>query len=412
MTKKNISYLLWIFFTLQTSTAFSSQLIDEVVAVVNEDIILLSDVNYAIKTILKNSKKETTSTNKKLNEQVLNQLINNKLMIQRAVRLGITNNPQKTDELIEKIAIAQKISTEKLAQKITAAGLNYKRFRAGIAEEDIIKRLTQYIVSKRVSISDIEINQIIKKQINKNAKPVRFKLVHILIAEKEENQALAFEVRKKWQEEKSYASFANNPNLEIKDLGLRDKSSLPQVLYDAIFSLEKGDISQVIKLANGFHILKVVDKINPNKKTQTQVQARHILITANKDSDIEAIKKQMIQLRTQIKNGKKFSQIAIEHSEDPASAKKGGDLGWFARGSMVPEFERMAFKMEIGEISPVFATSYGFHILQVTNKRQIDIDEKNLRKAIKEQLFAKKSQEVINKWQKTLKDGAFIKKIK
>lgn len=375
---------------------------------VNSDVILSSDIKYAKSSVLKLANSKKLLKNKSL-DNVIQQLINNKLQVQYANKHGIKSSVEETDEMIKKIAKSNNITVKKLHSDITSKGMDYNRFRQSIAEQSVIQRLQNTIIQSKVAIAEQEINQVIKKRNKKVISNIKINLIHVLIPKDDENQNLSYGIRKKWQEGQDIKSFVNNPNLEIKKLGWQDKSSLPVVLYDAVFALNKGDVSEVIKLANGFHILKVIDKRGGGSKKETQLKARHILIRASRDSDVKAIARQITDIRTQIINGKDFAMMAAEFSEDPGSAKKGGDLGWFSQGSMVAEFEKTAYSLKINQISNPFITEYGFHILQVTNKRDIDIDNKKLREKIKKQIYAKKAAIALEEWQKTIRVGAFIK---
>jgi len=196
--------------------------------------------------------------------------------------------------------------------------------------------------------------------------------------------------------------------LEGGDLGWRKKNEIPTLFSDQIATMEKGDISDLIKSSSGFHIVKLADVRSSNKHMITQTKARHILIKINELTTTDDARLRLDQLRTRLVGGDDFAKLAKAHSDDTLSAAQGGELGWVSPGVMVTEFENVMNQLEINEISEPFTTQFGWHILQVQDRREHDDTENARRTKASEAIRRRKSEEAHQNWLRHLRDEAYV----
>ncbi len=407
-----------------TKATSTGMLLDRIVAVVNNDVILKSQLDQHVAAITKEieARGTTLPPGHILRKQVLDQMVLTHLQLQQAADKGITVSDDALNQALNRIAERNGITLSQLPAKLRQQGLDYATFRQDLRRQIIINDLQKQVVSQQMHITPREVQtQIQEDEANSDAN-TQYHLAQILIAtpsnptpaQVEEARKKADMVYRKIRKGTDFAAVAveysqGQQALKGGDLGWLKGSELPTIFANVIRQMKPGDITEPLSSPSGFHILKLDGvKQASNKIMVTQTHVRHILLkTSAVVTDAEARAK-LEQLRKQILAGADFAKLAREYSQDPGSASKGGDLGWLNPGATVPEFQAQFDKLQVGQISQPFKTPFGWHIVQVLGRRQEDETREYTRNKAYEELYARKSEEILRQWVSALKDSAYI----
>ncbi len=397
--------------------------LDRIVAVVNDDIVTQTELEKelgAIKLQLRQQNIRMPSDDT-LRRQVLERLVINQIQLQMAEANGIRVDDETLNNTISNIASQNNLSLSGFRDALEQEGLDFAEFRENIRKEIIIRRITQRNVDNRINISDQEIDNFIANQKIQGNADDEYRLGHILIGVPE--TADPEEIREKKQKAQQILEQLRNGTdfsqvavsvsegqqaLEGGDLGWRKAGELPSLFAEIVPSMQVGDISDPIRSSSGFHIIKLLDYRGAKPHIVTQTQARHILIKPDKLTSDEDARNLLADIKLRLKNGEDFAKLAIKYSDDKASATDGGDLGWVTPGKMVPDFEKVMDKLKVGEISDPFKTRFGWHIVQVEDRRQMDDTEAFTRSRIRELLFQRKVEEEQMNWLRRIRDEAYV----
>ena len=397
--------------------------LDRIIAVVNDDVIMSSELAEKVRTVKEQLREQGTTLppTSVLQKQVLDRLILNKLQIQMAEKTGIRVDDETLNRTISNIAAENKVSLSKFREILERDGYNYEKFREDIRNEILISRLRQRQVDNRVSVTEREIENFLSTQEHQAESEKEYRLSHILISLPQSPSAKKIEETKKTAEKvlsdlKGGADFAqvaatysdSQTALEGGDLGWRKASQIPTLFADFVAGMQKGDISEIIRSPSGFHIIKLSDVRQGGKVVVTQTRARHILIKPNELVTDEDAKQRLEQLKLRIEGGDDFAELAKSHSNDTVSAAKGGDLGWVSPGDLVPEFEEVMNGLKPGEISEPFQTQFGWHIVQVLERRQHDSTDDVKRARAREAIRHRKIDEARDTWLRQMRDEAYV----
>ena len=407
-----------------TSLAATQEL-DSIVAIVNDDVIVRSELENQVQLITAQLRGRGTTLPARpvLEKQVLERMIGNRLQIQRAKQLGIAVDDAMLLKAINGIAERNSMSIEQLRTVLASEGINFNQFREDTRMQLISSQLQAQEVMNRISVTDQEIELFLKNEPPKVEKRSAVHLFHILIAVPEDASPEAIQSAKKKAEEvvaklRSGADFAQlavtysagRQALEGGDLGWMKVSEVPTLAVDAAQKLEKGEISGPIRSPSGFHILKIADVKGgePQRAVVTQTQARHILVKTNELVSDDEARIRLEQLRIRLVGGEDFANLARAHSEDTASAIRGGELGWVGPGDTVPQFEQAMGALQPGEISQPFKTTFGWHIVQVQDRRTQDKSDQVQRNKAAAALKERKASEAIELWLRRLRAEAYV----
>lgn len=401
-------------------------LLDRVAAVVNEDVILMSELEKRVadteKQITAQNPQAALPAHDVLQKQVLDQMVIVRLELEQAGNRGITVSDDAVNQAMSRIAARGGVTLEQLPDSLKKQDIDYATFRGDVRNQIIIQNLQQQILSEQLRISEQEIDDQMRADQGNGDAATQYELSQILVATplnpSPDDIAAA---RKKadiiYQKLKSGTDFASAAIAYSDDqqalkggiIGWRKGSELPSIYANVIPQMKPGEFSEPIQSVGGFHIVKLDDvKHNDTKVMVTQTHARHILIRTSAIMNEEQAKAKIEALYQQLKAGADFDKLARENSEDPGSAKQGGDLGWLDPGGTVPPFQAAMDKLQPGEISEPFETQFGWHVVQVLGRRQADQTEENLKQKAYEAIFDRKSEEIIQHWLGELKDSAFI----
>jgi peptidyl-prolyl cis-trans isomerase SurA len=399
-------------------------LLDGVAAVVNDDVILKSELDDRIAQAEQQILARHTSLPAAdvLQKQVLDQMVITRLELQQATSRGVTVSDDSVNQALSRIAARANVSLDQLPDELKKEGLQYDQFRKDLRDQIIIQNLEQQVLSDRLHITQQELQDQLNADQGSGENQTQYHVAQILVATPfnptpEDIAAARKKIDIVYQKLKDGTDFAavavaysdGQKALEGGDIGWRKSSELPTLFAPLVTQMKPGDITEPVQSNSGFHIVKLIDvKRSDQKVMVTQTHARHILIRTSAIMSADQAKAKIQQLYEQIQAGADFATLATANSDDPGSAKKGGDLDWLDPGATVPEFQAAMDKMQPGEISKPFQSQFGWHIVQVLGRREADHSDEDRKNKAYQAIFARKSEEVIQQWLSELKDAAFI----
>lgn len=409
----------------------AGQLIEGIAAVVDEGVVLRSELGFRISLFLDNYQlqqsqlpiEERTALPPQsiIEEQVLEQLVLKEVQIQRAERLGIVVGDDILNQALAQVAQGLGVTLEQLPAALTAEGLDYEQYRSDTREEIIIQQLEQRDVLGRIRISERELDQCLERMEATQTDEFDYNVSHILIAlsgnaSREQIAAVRERAENLHEQIESGASFAqlaiansDGPTaLEGGSLGWRKGAQLPTIFADVVPTMAEGEVSEIIQTGSGFHIVRLNEMRGAERVMVDQVRARHILVSPNEILDDDATQQKLIGLRDQLLNGADFATLAVANSEDTVSSADGGDLGWNEPDIFVPEFSELLNTQEIGVISEPFRTRFGWHIVEVTDRRSYDTTDDLKENRCAQIIQNSKAEEERQLWLQQLRDNAFV----
>jgi peptidyl-prolyl cis-trans isomerase SurA len=412
------------------STAQSRQIqsVDAIAAVVNNEVITFKELEDRMRLIEQRMQAQGTPMppRTQLQRQVLERMIIDRAQLQLAKELGIRVDDAMLDRAVARIAEQNKLSLQDFRTQLEREGTPYAQFREELRSEIITQRLREREVANKIQISEAEVDDFLQTN-SGQASQQEFNLAHILVRVPENATAEQITQRRQRAEEalrqlqagndfaKVAASHSDaSEGLQGGAIGWRSLDHLPQLFVNAIADLNQGDVTPVLKSANGFHILKVLGKRSPSimqgdaAAAIQQTRARHILIKVNQVVSASEARRKLVELKERLdNNAAKFEELAKLHSND-LSAGKGGDLGWIYPGDTVPEFERAMNALQPGQISEPIETQFGYHLIQVLDRRSADVSQERRRAAARQAIRERKMQEATEDWLRQLRDRAYV----
>ena len=406
------------------TTPAPGTLLDSVAAVVNEDVILKSELDSQVTQTEKQLEARNTPLPAQdvLQKQVLDQMIITRLELTQAAQRGVTVSDDAVNQALSRIAQHNGTTLDHLPDMLKQQGLDYEQYRKTLREQIIIQDLEQQVLADNLHITQQELDDQMRADQGEGDNETQYHVAQILVATPsnptpDDIAAARKKVDIIEQKLKSGTDFGaaavayseGQKALEGGDIGWRRASELPTLFAPVITQMKPGDYSEPLQSSSGFHIVKLMDvKRSDAKVMVTQTHARHILIRTSAILNEQQAKAKIDAIYDQIKAGADFAKLATADSDDPGSAKQGGDLNWVDPGATVPEFQAAMDKLQPGEMSKPFQTQFGWHIVQVLGRRDIDKTEEDHRNRAYQAIFARKSEEAIQQWLSELKDSAFI----
>ena len=402
--KKRIVFIL-LGFLISTNTYSKIELIDRVVAVVDSGVIMESQLNSRVEEILirlKNDKAELPPLNL-LEEQVLDRLIIEEIQLQLADRAGIKISDSELNQTLSRVSSQNNLSLEEFRLKLEAEGTSYKSFRDTIKKELIIQRVQRGKVGAKIDISEQELENFINSEEGRTQLAEQYNVQHILLSVKSglseieieaiENEAVSLLERLENGEsfEKLAASYsAGQKALEGGFLGWRTSAELPSLFAEVVTGLTVGEVAQPVRSGAGFHILKLTEKRGNTVKFLDQTLARHILVQPSEIRTENQAEILINDIFKRLKEGEDFKQLARQFSEDPGSKMDGGELGWSNPGDYDPAFEMTLNATEIGQLSEPVKSSFGWHIIEVMDRRNEDVSQEEQKNRAYQIIFKRK----------------------
>jgi peptidyl-prolyl cis-trans isomerase SurA len=399
-------------------------LLDRVAAVVNDGIVLRSDVEDQLQLVSQRIQQagQQLPPRNVLRQQVLERLVLQELQMQRADRLGIRVTDEAVNQTLADVAGRNNIKFSDLPAALESQGIDYRDYRDEVRREMTMQALRQRDVLARVYVSPREVDQCIAKRKASPNADNEFNLAHILVAipstaderqvAERTSRAQAIYERAKQNEDFGQLAITYSDSgtaLEGGALGWRKASQLPSFVADIIPGMQAGEVTEPIRTPSGLHIFKVLEvRGGQAPALVSQVHARHILMKPNEVEDDETVRQKLTQIRNRVLAGESFEAIASVTSEDAGSAAQGGDLGWAGRGTFVPEFEQQIDALEENEISQPFKSPFGWHIVQLLGRRTYDASGDLTRNRCVAQLREARADEETEIWLRRLRDEAFV----
>jgi len=406
--------------------------INSIVAVVNKEVITrheLDDRMGALESRIKAQRNVALPPRAELEKQVLENMILESAQMQLAREMGIQIDDVSLDRTIVRIAERNKLSMQELRNRLEQDGVAFPVFREGIRGDIIRQRLREREVDNKIKVSEAEVDNYMAEKAGQVPSTQELSVAHILVRIPEnasaaviaERRKRAEEIYKKLQAGADFATLATTSSdasdaLKGGDLGWRTPDRLPQLFLEAIDKLNAGEVSQIVKSANGFHILKLVGKRKPSvlsagaaaPTTIQQTLARHILIKVNEVVSSADAQRKLLDLKERLdNNAAKFEDLARSYSND-LSASKGGDLGWIFPGDTVPEFERAMDALKVGQVSEPIQSPFGYHLIQVLERKSADVSAERQRTAARQALRERKVEEAYEDWLRQLRDRTYV----
>ena len=407
---KQLSCLLVISSTFTYSAQAEDRALDSIAAVVNSDVIMVSEVRSAAQQI--KSKQTVKMSEQRLFKEVLEKLIMDKIQVQKAKAIGIKIDDAAVDAAMQTIATQNKLDLQQLRLALIQQGMNYKEFRESIRDRLYTDNLRKRQQGGNSVIGENEVDNLIQAESYNISKGVQYQLVDIMIPNNTKsvkqfnaNLKRAQNIRNRLLLSKNYSAAAIvKMGAQKKELGWQNAESLSPVFSRTLALMGEGELSNVIRDNKGFHLLKLV-KQRGGKRQQTQeARVRHILIS---NEDPKA-KLKVTQLRNKILAGESFKQLAIKNSADKGSAANGGELPMANTTNYVPPFMNAVNTLALNTISQPVQTKFGWHIIEVLERQVSDKTRESIKNQAKQLVGTKKSDEKLQNWLKSLREEAFV----
>lgn len=408
------------------ASAQAGQPADFIVAVVNSVPITHSELTAAVKGMAQNLQRQRQAVPPadELRRKVLDQMINDRAQLHLAQETGIRVDDASVEQAVLDVAAQRQIDLPTLLSQLAKEGVSESQFRTQIRERMILSRLHEREVQSRIRVTDVEVDRAIQEQLESNKDPFaqEINLAQLLIAapEKATPEQLASlykqaekilarirsgEEFERWVQSISAADRSNGGSL-----GLRRADQYPQSFVLATEKLPVGGVSEIVRSGAGFHILKVIEKRAPSVLVRTiqQTRARHILLRQSAEMTQAVAQSLLANLKKQIQTGHAtFQDLARAYSQD-GSASQGGDLGWANPGMYVPEFEEALNRLAEGEISNPVVSRFGVHLIELVERRRVDLSPREVRELVRNQLRESRYQETYTNWAQEVRDRAFV----
>lgn len=422
---KNPQHILlgFIAYLFIQSSAYAYLPLDRIIAIVNDDVIMLSELETKMRTIRGQLQQQGAQAPPAsvLQRQVLDKLVENRIQLQIAKRSGVKIDDETLNRTISNIAAENKVSLTQFKEILEQDGYNYEKFREDIRNEITLGQLRKRQVENRIIVTEKEIDNFISNQEFQGTTQTEILISHILLAlpsaattnEIAQVKQTATEIRNDLLGGADFTetaiNFSDGGNAaEGGSLGWRKMDDVPSLFIDYIPDMKKGDISDLIESPSGFHIIEITNIRSDEINIIQQTHARHILIKGDELTTSEQAREKAEQLKIRIENGDDFALLAKGNSDDPGSAIKGGDLGWTTPGALVPEFQKMMDSMSPNKVSEPFRTNYGWHILEVLDRREFDNSETLKRGKARAAIRSRKLEEAMQNWVRRLRDEAYV----
>ncbi|MFI3188305.1 MAG: peptidylprolyl isomerase [Methylococcales bacterium] len=409
---------------LMSSFLVHAETVDRIVAVVEDDVILESELQREESTIRARmaESKAQLPPETVLRKQVLEKMIIDKLQRQLAERAGVTVNDEMLNSSAADIAQRNNMSLEQFRSELEASGISYQSFLENMRNEIVINQLRAKEIGGRIKVSDNEVQHYLETQQNAGEEATQYHLGHILIAVKEsastsesqKAETKANNLVKKLRAGQDFSQTAISDSdddnaLKGGDLGWRGINDIPTQLVEGVKQMRKGEVSNPIRSSGGFHIIKMLDlKSDVDNHIVSSTKVRHILIKTNELIDDAEAKKRILALKARIADGDDFATLARAHSDDRGSALKGGELGWVEPGSLVKPFEDAMSQLSINQISEPVQSQFGWHLIQVLDRKDKDNASEHKKNLVREAIRKRKIEEETELWLRRLRDEAFV----
>jgi peptidyl-prolyl cis-trans isomerase SurA len=407
MKKINLSLLL----VLSLKSLSAIEVLDRVAVIVDDGVIMESQIKTNLKEMIGRFEEQnlTMPSMEVLKDQIIETLIIEELQLHLADSAGVRISDSELNDAIARIAQNNNMGIEEFMSFMAGRGSSYEDFREKVRQEMIIQRVQRGRVASEINITEQEFEAYLQTDDSLNELEPELMIQQILV----KNLGDADRAINRIKNGEDFSSITKEISISSNAalggmMQWRKIADMPELFVDAVSLLGIGDYSKPLESGAGYHILKLIDKRGPFVEYQDQWLSRHILLTPSAIRTEEETKTQLNSIRSRIIDGEDFGNLADEFSEDPGSAKKGGDLGWLGMGVLADEFERTMIESDINEISEVFETQFGFHFLEVIDKRNHDMTRENIENRAYDMLYSRKYDEELENTLRVMRAEAFI----
>lgn len=404
-----------------SAASASPRALDRIVAVVDDDIIMESELITRTATIrvrMREQQQQPPSTEVLL-EQVLDRMIVENIEMQMADRAGIRVSDNQINDTLTNIARQNNMTATQFRENVLEQGISWPGLRDQIRREMTVNQLRQRRVASRIKVSNQDVDNFLNSEMAKTNLAPDYRLGHILIQTNTDSDLNAAEekalmVYKKLTEGADFGALAaqysgSETALTGGDLGWRKAAQLPTLFADTALEMKDGEVAPPIRNSSGFHIIKVLELRGGTEQIVKQTKARHILVKPNEIRSENETQKLINEIHEKLlKDKEEFESLAKTYSDDPGSALQGGDLGWVNPGSMVPEFEERMQSGDKGVVSEPFRSQYGWHIMEVVDRRSQDMSEEFRKGRARQMLQRRKFDEELDGWLREIRQNAYV----
>jgi peptidyl-prolyl cis-trans isomerase SurA len=420
------TFMMTMFLLCYSVLAFTEpQALDKIVATVNNDVITEHELNFRMGLVKEQLKKSPQGLpgDDVLSSQVLDRMIEQTLVKQAAERGGVVITDLDVRQAVESIARQNKVTVDQLKNSLAQDGIDYKKFEADLRNQVMVSRAQQRLVGSSIKLSEAEIEHWVSQNNHRVESQRQYLFGHILVAlpkdpspeqvaaaTKRAEEALA-KLKANSDFRKVALTYSDSSDiLEKADLGWRYVHELPTLLSDKAPGLNKGDIRGPVRDASGLHIVKLLDlkEDATPKQWVEETHARHILVSLNEVRDTQKARERIDEVLSKLKSGEDFAALAKVYSDDPGSKQSGGDLGFVQPKVLTPPFAAAMEKLKPGERSEPVLTSFGWHVIEVIERKKREVSHELLRADIQEKLYQRKLNEALQNWYTQLRDQAQV----
>ena len=409
--------------TLVASASAEVRPLDRIVAIVDNDVIMQSQLDQRLREVEQTIEKRGAEMPPRdvMQQQVLERLITENLQLQIGERSGIRISDEELNQAMATIAQRNNMSLDQFRAALERDGLSLDTAREQIRREMVISRVRQRRIGERIQVSKQEVENFLASDLGKMQLSEEYRLANILIPVPESADSTAIQAAEKiardtYEQLQNGADFAklavsrsaSENALEGGDMGWRKAAQLPPPFDTEVSTMNVGDFTQPVRTPPGFILLKVLDKRGGDNQVREEVHVRHILIKPSQIRSDEESRRLVQRLRDRILAGESFAELAKNFSEDPGSTLNGGDLNWIDPNTLVPEFREVMANTPNGQLSEVFKTPYGWHILEVLGRRATDASEEVREQQAQTLLRNRKYDEELQTWLRQIRDEAYV----
>ena len=399
----------------------NTEVIDQVVAIVDDDIIMASELRERVTAVTENLKARDVQMPPEdtLIRETLDRLILESIQLQKGTRVGVRISDAQLNSAMQRIAAQNRMDLDQFRQALEQQGQSYVAMREQVRREMIIQRVQGGNVNQRIQITDKEVDNFLATPEGQKITQPEYHIVHALLAispqasaaEAAAAQAYVDQMVKRIRAGESFEQVMGSSTGQYTfsggDLGWRKLDDLPTLFSNVAPSLAAGQTADPIRSDSGLHIIYMAEK-RGGEQMVAQTEVRHILIKPSEIMTDDQARELVVELKARALAGEDFGDLAREYSEDIGSAQEGGELGWTSPGQMVPEFDATMQKTAIDEISDPIRTQFGWHILQVEGRRENDMTNEATRAKAMDHLHNRKYQEELDAWLRQIRDEAFV----
>lgn len=397
--------------------------IDGIEAIVNDDIITRTEFQRELEAVRQQQQLQNLPLPPLdvLNVKVLEHLILKRIQIQLASSNGIVVDDVLLNDTLQSIAQKNSMTLEQFHDRLEQDGIAFSYFRENMRDELTLSQLRQRFVDSRITVTEQEIDDFISSQAGQANADNEYHIGHILVAVPEAATPQQIQhakqsinsILEKLQNGADFTQLAIEASdgqqaLKGGDLGWRTASEIPSLFTNIVLDLKAGEFSGPIRSPSGFHIIKLLDQRGGSRHTTTQTLTRHILIIPDALVSDDDARQQLLSLRQLAESGADFAELARDYSNDKGTASKGGDLGWVNPGTMVNEFEQAMQLLQPGQISKPIKSRFGWHLIQVLDRREQDDTDEFNRNQIRQQVFQRKVEDAYEIWLQRLRSEAYV----